>query len=101
MLASRDRRGALAATTSGRRSEILTWGKRGEDAMTRDPDRETADLDLLRLYLDDIGRHPLLTKDDEVELSQAFEAGQAAQAELHDLPAGHPDRPRPRTEEGR
>ena len=62
--------------------------------MTRDPDRETADLDLLRLYLDDIGRHPLLTKDDEVELSQAFEAGQAAQAELHDLPAGHPDRPR-------
>jgi RNA polymerase sigma factor (sigma-70 family) len=69
-------------------------GKRGEDAMTRDPDRETADLDLLRLYLDDIGRHPLLTKDDEVELSQAFEAGQAAQAELHDLPAGHPDRPR-------
>jgi RNA polymerase sigma factor (sigma-70 family) len=62
--------------------------------MTRDPDRETADLDLLRLYLDDIGRHPLLTKDDEIELSQAFEAGQAAQAELHDLPAGHPDRPR-------
>jgi RNA polymerase sigma factor (sigma-70 family) len=62
--------------------------------MARDPDRETADLDLLRLYLDDIGRHPLLTKDDEVELSQAFEAGQAAQAELHNLPAGHPDRPR-------
>jgi RNA polymerase sigma factor (sigma-70 family) len=62
--------------------------------MTRGPDRETADLDLLRLYLDDIGRHPLLTKDDEVELSQAFEAGQAAQLALAGLAAGHPDRPR-------
>jgi Sigma-70 factor, region 1.2 len=40
------------------------------------------DLDLFRLYLDEVGRHPLLTKDDEIELSQAFEAGQAAQAEL-------------------
>jgi RNA polymerase sigma factor (sigma-70 family) len=60
-------------------------------------DQDTLDLqttDSFRLYLDEVGRHPLLTKDDEIELSQAFEAGQAAQAELHDLPAGHPDRPR-------
>jgi RNA polymerase sigma factor (sigma-70 family) len=60
-------------------------------------DQDTLDLqttDSFRLYLDEVGRHPLLTKDDEIELSQAFEAGQAAQAELDDLPAGHPDRRR-------
>jgi RNA polymerase primary sigma factor len=50
--------------------------------------------DSFRLYLDEVGRHPLLTKDDEIELSQAFEAGQAAQAQLRDLPPDHPDRPR-------
>ena len=35
-------------------------------------------LDLFRVYLDDIGRHPLLTKEDEIELSQAIEAGDDA-----------------------
>jgi RNA polymerase sigma factor (sigma-70 family) len=49
--------------------------------------------DSFRLYLDEVGRHPLLTKDDEVELSQAFEAGQAAQVRLGELPAEHPDVP--------
>jgi RNA polymerase primary sigma factor len=47
--------------------------------------------DSFRLYLDEVGRHPLLTKEDEVELSQAFEAGQAAQSRLAELPADHPD----------
>jgi Sigma-70 factor, region 1.2 len=28
----------------------------------------TAELDLFRLYLDEVGRHPLLTAEDEVEL---------------------------------
>jgi hypothetical protein len=32
--------------------------------------------DLVRLYLTDIGQYPLLTKDDEVRLAQAIEAGQ-------------------------
>jgi RNA polymerase primary sigma factor len=36
-------------------------------------DREN--LDLFRVYLDQIGRHPLLTREDEVELAQAIEAG--------------------------
>ena len=31
--------------------------------------------DLVRLYLSDIGRYPLLTKEDEVRLAQAMEAG--------------------------
>jgi RNA polymerase sigma factor (sigma-70 family) len=38
--------------------------------------------DLVRLYLTDIGQYPLLTKDDEVRLAQAIEAGAAARAEI-------------------
>src|SRR5690606_28994748 len=38
--------------------------------------------DLVRLYLTDIGQYPLLTKDDEVRLAQAIEAGNAARMEL-------------------
>ena len=38
--------------------------------------------DLVRLYLTDIGQYPLLTKDDEVRLAQAIEAGTAARAEF-------------------
>ena len=39
-------------------------------------DREN--LDLFRVYLDQIGRHPLLTREDEVELAQAIETGDDA-----------------------
>jgi RNA polymerase sigma factor (sigma-70 family) len=38
--------------------------------------------DLVRLYLEDVGRHDLLTKDDEVRLAQAIEVGVAARTEL-------------------
>src|SRR6202795_1694561 len=38
--------------------------------------------DLVRLYLEDVGRHDLLTKDDEVRLAQAIEGGVAAAADL-------------------
>ena len=38
--------------------------------------------DLVRLYLTDIGQYPLLTKDDEVRLAQAIEAGAEARAEF-------------------
>jgi RNA polymerase sigma factor (sigma-70 family) len=40
------------------------------------------DEDLVRLYLSDIGRYPLLTKDDEARLAQEAEAGRDARAEL-------------------
>jgi RNA polymerase sigma factor (sigma-70 family) len=47
--------------------------------------------DLVRLYLTDIGQYPLLTKDDEVRLAKAIEAGAAARSEAdrlgNDLPA--------------
>ena len=43
-------------------------------------DREEEDL--VRLYLTDIGRHPLLTKEDEARLAQEIEAGVEARAEL-------------------
>ncbi|HET6793702.1 MAG TPA: sigma-70 family RNA polymerase sigma factor [Acidimicrobiales bacterium] len=38
--------------------------------------------DLVRLYLTDIGQYPLLTKDDEVRLAQAIEAGDQARRRL-------------------
>jgi len=38
--------------------------------------------DLVRLYLEDVGRHNLLTKDDESRLAQAIEAGTAAHERL-------------------
>jgi RNA polymerase sigma factor (sigma-70 family) len=44
--------------------------------------REREDEDLVRIYLSDIGRYDLLTKDDEARLSQAYENGIAARAEL-------------------
>jgi RNA polymerase sigma factor (sigma-70 family) len=36
----------------------------------------------VRVYLDGIGRYSLLTKDDEIRLGQAIEAGRAAETEL-------------------
>jgi RNA polymerase sigma factor (sigma-70 family) len=38
--------------------------------------------DLVRLYLTDIGRYPLLTKDDEVRLARTIERGRDARAQL-------------------
>src|SRR5579864_5432045 len=38
--------------------------------------------DLVRLYLNDIGKHALLTKDDEARLAQAIEAGREARTEM-------------------
>jgi hypothetical protein len=40
---------------------------------------ERADEDLVRLYLDDISRYPVLTTDDEVRLSQTLETGTQAE----------------------
>ena len=51
--------------------------------------------DSFRLYLDEVGRHPLLTKEDEIELSQAYEAGLDAQLKLADCAADDPARPEP------
>jgi RNA polymerase sigma factor (sigma-70 family) len=49
--------------------------------VANDPgDRE--DEDLVRLYLSEIGRHPLLTKEDEVRLAQRMEDGAEALARL-------------------
>jgi len=49
---------------------------------------ERDDEDLVRLYLTDIGQYPLLTKDDEVRLAQAIEAGRAAEADVAKAPKG-------------
>jgi RNA polymerase primary sigma factor len=46
--------------------------------------------DDIRLYLDDIGGRPLLTKDDEERLGRAIEAGRAAARELEELDGAIP-----------
>jgi RNA polymerase sigma factor (sigma-70 family) len=43
---------------------------------------ERGEQDLVRVYLDEIGKYPLLSKDDEIALAQAIEAGRAAANEL-------------------
>jgi RNA polymerase sigma factor (sigma-70 family) len=43
---------------------------------------EGGDQDLVRLYLDEIGRYPLLTKEDEVRLAQSIETGRQAGCDL-------------------
>ncbi len=40
------------------------------------------DEDIVQLYLNDIGKHPLLTKDDEIRLGEAVQSGVAAAKEL-------------------
>ncbi len=52
------------------------------------------DEDLVRLYLTDVARYPLLTKDDEARLAQEAEAGRDALAELTADGACDPDRAR-------
>ncbi|MDP9074142.1 MAG: sigma-70 family RNA polymerase sigma factor [Actinomycetota bacterium] len=44
--------------------------------------RQERDEDLVRLYLDEVGRYALLSKDDEARLGQAVQAGQEAEATL-------------------
>ena len=56
---------------------------------------EREDEDLVRLYLSEIGRHPLLTKDDEVELARRIEAGNEARSRLDE---GGPLSPEQRAE---
>ena len=50
----------------------------------RVPNKQAAqpEEDLVRLYLNDIGKYALLTKDDEARLAQAVEAGSEARVEL-------------------
>src|SRR3954468_6824291 len=50
--------------------------------------------DLVRLYLTDIGQYPLLTKDDEVRLAQAIQAGPPARLEMESGPTFTPARKR-------
>src|ERR1700690_2544210 len=56
----------------------------GKDVTAKVPTNHAAqpEEDLVRLYLNDIGKHALLTKDDEARLAQAIEAGRESRIEL-------------------
>lgn len=55
--------------------------------------RETVGLDLFGLYLDQIGRHPLLTQDDQIRLAHAYQAGLHARRTLATVDPDDPARP--------
>src|SRR3989441_13135600 len=59
-------------------AKIASRGRNDMLSRTRGPDQ----LDPLALYLDAMGRYPLLTDVDEVELAKAIEAGKQAEATL-------------------
>ena len=65
--------GTLPNGGSARRSSVA------KERVERDEE------DLVRLYLTDIGQYPLLTKEDEVRLAQAIEAGTEARAEFENI----------------
>ena len=69
-------------------SDDLDEARRGEGSEAA---RRTGTSDLVRIYLREIGKVPLLTAQDEVDLAKAVEAGLFAQEMLHGsctLPAG-------------
>ena len=55
--------------------------------------QRVGDDDLVHLYLSDVGRHALLTKDDETRLAKLIEAGADARRQLRDLNGVAPGRP--------
>jgi RNA polymerase sigma factor (sigma-70 family) len=71
--------------SAGRPSRAASWPGRsvGDD-----------DLDLVHLYLADVGRHALLTKDDEARLARVIEAGADARRRLRDPGGASPGRRR-------
>jgi RNA polymerase sigma factor (sigma-70 family) len=54
----------------------------GKDRMGIRARSQTPEEDLVRLYLDNIGKYPLLSQEDECRLSKAYQAGQEAKGEL-------------------
>ena len=65
--------------------------RRGDDA---EVGRRASPGDLVRIYLREIGRVPLLTAEDEVELAKAIEAGLFAEEKLRGMPSFGPARVR-------
>src|SRR6202165_399732 len=79
------RRASLAAGRRGAQAPAASAGWRsGRTSRTQVPTNHAAqpEEDLVRLYLNDIGKHALLTKDDEARLAHAIEAGREARGEL-------------------
>ncbi len=63
-----------------------------EELRRGDPDasRRASPSDLVRIYLREIGRVPLLTAEDEVELAKSIEAGLFAEEKLRGMPSFGP-----------
>jgi RNA polymerase primary sigma factor len=85
-----ERAGSYRRNQSGRKlGEVRKMARTIRATRVRQP----AELDLFRLYLDEVGRHPLLTRQDEARLSQAYEQGLDAQRQLADRDPDDPARP--------
>ena len=73
--------------------EITDTARDADDALSRPVQTEARRAvtgDLVRIYLREIGRVPLLTAQDEVELAKAIEAGLFAEEKVQDSRAGGP-----------
>lgn len=66
----------------GRESRRATTYAEARQTDKRTKAEDDPEQDLVRMYLRDIGKHPLLTKEDEVRLAQAIEAGNEARRVL-------------------
>jgi len=74
----------LIATIGSIAAKAEQSGHKKHTSPNRKPSdgRSKEDQDLVNLYLIDVGKHPLLTKDDEVRLAKTIEAGNAARERL-------------------
>ncbi|MBB4930364.1 RNA polymerase primary sigma factor [Lipingzhangella halophila] len=64
--------------------EVFDSAADGEPAPTSEPGRRPATSDLVRAYLREIGRVPLLTAEEEVDLAKSIEVGLFAGKKLRD-----------------